>query len=312
VSKAATAFVLFIFPLLMCLTNHFCFHLGPTPRSRRDLISNLFLLSNQVFECGWDKCDFQFEDPGDALEHAVAEANGCVQRYFHQLSGSSEPTVYHCLWRNCIRAKRNQPPLPNIQRLVKHVREVHVVKAPGKIVMPQDRGKNYIASTRKHLHQHNPSSNVTHVLHHQQQQQQQVVYHHQASQQVITTPISTGSPQMNYINQQPMQHQQNVVSYVSAPVEPLFVTVPPRPQRVLHSEAYIKYIEGLQNNSSYVGHWTKTMKATRDTLGSDTTRLPSHWLGEKAKEKPGEIVDALWNLRNFMWRDAMALNRSNF
>jgi protein polybromo-1 len=268
-----------------------------------------------VFECGWDKCDYQFEDPGDALEHAVSEGNGCVQRYFHQLSGQSEPTVYHCLWRNCIRAKRNQPPLPNIQRLVKHVREVHVVKAPGKIVMPQDRGKNYIASTRKHLHQNNPSGNVTHVHHHQQQQQQQtqqVVYHHQAAQQVITTPISTGSPQMNYINQQPMQHQQNVVSYVSAPVEPLFVTVPPRPQRVLHSEAYIKYIEGLQNNSSYVGQWTRTMKATRDTLGSDTTRLPSHWLGEKAKEKPGEIVDALWNLRNFMWRDAMALNRNNF
>lgn len=239
------------------------------------------------------------------MEHAVSEGVGCVQRYFNQLSGQNEPTVFHCLWRNCIRAKRNQPPLPNIQRLVKHVREVHVVKAPGKIVQPQDRGKNYIASTRKHLQQNH--SNVVQV-----QQPQQVIYHHQAAQQVITTPISTGSPQMNYVNQQPMQHQQNVVSYVSTQVEPLFVTVPPRPQRVLHSEAYIKYIEGLQNNSSYIGQFSKTMKATKESMGTDTSRLPTHWLGEKAKEKPEEVVDALWNLRNFMWRDALALNRNQF
>lgn len=261
-------------------------------------------LPQQVFECGWDKCDYQFEDPGDALEHAVSEGVGCVQRYFSQLSGQTEPIVYHCLWRNCIRAKRNQPPLPNIQRLVKHVREVHVVKAPGKIVQPQDRGKNYVASTRKHLHPINSSAT-------QVQQSPQVVYH-QTSQQVITTPISTSSPQATYVSQQPVQHQQNVISYVSTPVEPLFVTVPPRPQRVLHSEAYIKYIEGLQNNSSYVGQWTKTMRASRESLGNDTSKLPTHWLGEKAKEKPEEVVDALWNLRNYMWRDALALNRNQF
>lgn len=238
------------------------------------------------------------------MEHAVSEGVGCVQRYFNQLSGQNEPIVYHCLWRNCIRAKRNQPPLPNIQRLVKHVREVHVVKAPGKIVQPQDRGKNYVSSTRKHL------QSINNTVTTQVQQSQQVVYHHQAAQQVITTPISTGSPQMNYLNQQPVQHQQNVISYVSAPAEPLFVTVPPRPQRVLHSEAYIRYIEGLQNNSTYVGHFKKTLKATRETLSSDTSRLPTHWLGEKAKEKPEEVVDAIWNLRNLMWRDALALSRN--
>lgn len=29
------------------------------------------------------------------------------------------------------------------------------------------------------------------------------------------------------------------------PPSPMFVTVPPRPQRLVHSDAYIKYIEGL-------------------------------------------------------------------
>lgn len=215
------------------------------------------------------------------------------------MAAQNEPIVYHCLWRNCIRAKRNQPPLPNIQRLVKHVREVHVVKAPGKIVQPQDRGRNYVASTRKHLHQ---SSQVIHP-----QVQQQIVYHqHQAPQ---TTPISTGSPQ-TIAHHQPAQP--NIINYVTSPVDPLFVIVPPRPQRVLHSEAYIKYIEGLQNNSTYVGQWDKSMKSTRETVNVDVSKLPTHWLGNRAKDKPEEVVDALWKLRNFMWRDALALSRNNY
>lgn len=254
-----------------------------------------------MFECAWDKCDFQFEDPGDALEHAVADSNGCVQRYFNQLNSQNEPIVYHCLWRNCIRAKRNQPPLPNIQRLVKHVREVHVVKAPGKIVLPQDRGRNYIPSTRRHLHQNTAAANVVHVQ--QPQTNTQIVYH-----QVQQPQIATGSPQTAIItHHQPAQ--QNVVNYVQAPAEPLFVTVPPRPQRVLHSEAYIKYIEGLQSNTPSVGNWERTLKATRENITHDISRLPTHWLGARGKEKPEQVVNALWKLRNFMWRDALALSK---
>lgn len=223
------------------------------------------------------------------------------------MASQNEPIVYHCLWRNCIRARRNQPPLPNIQRLVKHVREVHVIKAPGKIVQPQDRGRNYVSSTRKHLHQGNHGS-----VHQQPQQQhhQQVVYH--PMQVAQTTPTATGSPQTQIISHHQPPVQQNIINYVSAPVEPLFVTVPPRPQRVLHSEAYIKYIEGLQNNNSYVGNWERTLKATRENVTHDTSKLPLHWLGARGKEKPEQVVDALWKLRNFMWRDAFTLSRNNY
>lgn len=240
------------------------------------------------------------------MEHAVADSNGCVQRYFSQLNSHNEPTVYHCLWRNCIRAKRNQPPLPNIQRLVKHVREVHVVKAPGRIVQPQDRGRNYQASTRRHLHQNTANTQVVHI---QPQTHTQIVYHpHQPVQQQQV--IATGSPQASIItHHQPVQ--QNVINYVQAPAEPLFVTVPPRPQRVLHSEAYIRYIEGLQNNSSYVGNWERTLKASRENITHDMSRLPVQWLGDRGKKKPDEVIDALWKLRNFMWRDALALSRNN-
>lgn len=180
---------------------------------------------------------------------------------------------------------------------MKHVREVHVVKAPGKIVQPQDRGRNYVSSTRRHLHQNSGGQ--------MQQQQQQIIYHpHQQA------PIISGSPQTSIISHHHQPVQQNVINYVTAPVEPLFVTVPPRPQRVLHSEAYIKYIEGLQNNSPNVGNWERTLKATRETITHDTSRLPTQWLGARAKNKPEEVIDALWNLRNFMWRDALSLSKN--
>lgn len=150
----------------------------------------------QVFECCWSTCDHQFEDPGDLLEHCVADGVGCVHKHFANQASQGEP-AYHCLWRNCIRLKRNQPPLPNIQRLIKHVRDVHAIKGIGKIINPNDRSKNYLASTRKHLSANlNPTNSNTSNFSFSQQQP------------VLTTPISTGSPQLLYGHQQ----QQNVVT----------------------------------------------------------------------------------------------------
>lgn len=144
----------------------------------------------QVFECCWDKCDFQFEDPGDLLEHCVSDGNGCVHKYFSKIS---ESPVYHCLWRNCIRLKRNLPSLPNMGRLIKHVRDVHAVKGIGKIIQPNDRSKNYMSSTRKHM-------NI-----HLNQGHSQNMHNNYSSQPIMTTPISTGSPQIIYTGSQQPQ-----------------------------------------------------------------------------------------------------------
>lgn len=94
---------------------------------------------NQVFECCWDKCDWQFEDPADCLEHSIADGTGHVQTYCASLP--SNEVEYNCLWRGCIRLKKQAPPFPHLQRLVKHVREVHINKAGGRIVQPSDRSK---------------------------------------------------------------------------------------------------------------------------------------------------------------------------
>lgn len=95
---------------------------------------------------------------------------------------------------------------------------------------------------------------------------------------------------------------------MSAPIaEPLFVTVPPRPQRVLHSEAYIKYIEGLQNDTRFITPWEKTLHATRENTQIDSTKLPMHWLGPKSPEKSKDAIDELWKLRNYMMKDIVSI-----
>ena len=44
--------------------------------------------------------------------------------------------------------------------------------------------------------------------------------------------------------------------------DPLFHVVPPKPQRILHSEAYIKYIEGLSKDTRTMCNWDKQLQAT--------------------------------------------------
>lgn len=41
---------------------------------------------------------------------------------------------------------------------------------------------------------------------------------------------------------------------------PMFIAPPPRPQRLLHSEAYLKYIEGLSADSPTISKWDQSLK----------------------------------------------------
>lgn len=51
---------------------------------------------DQVFECCWDGCDWQFEDMTDCIDHCIAEQNGHVQSSF---TNASPGTFYHILFR---------------------------------------------------------------------------------------------------------------------------------------------------------------------------------------------------------------------
>ncbi|KAM9758918.1 polybromo 1, like isoform 7-T7 [Menidia menidia] len=90
------------------------------------------------------------------------------------------------------------------------------------------------------------------------------------------------------------------------PTTPMFVAPPPKTQRVLHSEAYLKYIEGLNSESGTVSKWDQTLKAQRrdaHLTKEQESRLPAHWL--KSKGAHTTMVDALWRLRDLMLRDSL-------
>ncbi|KAM9409587.1 polybromo 1, like [Pholidichthys leucotaenia] len=90
------------------------------------------------------------------------------------------------------------------------------------------------------------------------------------------------------------------------PTTPMFVTPPPKTQRVLHSEAYLKYIEGLNSESSTISKWDQTLKAQRrdaHLTKEQESRLPAHWL--KSKGAHTTMADALWRLRDLMLRDSL-------
>ncbi|XP_027032136.2 protein polybromo-1 isoform X2 [Tachysurus fulvidraco] len=95
------------------------------------------------------------------------------------------------------------------------------------------------------------------------------------------------------------------------PSTPIFVAPPPKPQRLLHSEAYLRYIEGLNAESSTVSKWDQSLSARRKDVRltkEQESRLPSHWL--KSKGAHGTMADALWRLRDLMLKDTINIRQT--
>ncbi|XP_069101022.1 protein polybromo-1-like isoform X18 [Argopecten irradians] len=93
------------------------------------------------------------------------------------------------------------------------------------------------------------------------------------------------------------------------PPSPMFVSVPPRTQRLLHSEAYLRYIEGLNADKPHISDWEKNLSATPENTLTDEGRLPAHWLAQGAGYH-GNVTDALWALRDLMMKDTMSISRT--
>lgn len=140
---------------------------APTPSSTPRTYVPPVKLPDQVWECLWDNCDYMFEDQLDCLDHAVADQKGHVSSWFasNPNRGSkcwlSHHNVYishlrytltkcvlyvldgeyQCQWKNCARIKKESPPFPSLHRLIRHVKEVHIMKSAGRVVPPSERGE---------------------------------------------------------------------------------------------------------------------------------------------------------------------------
>ena len=103
----------------------------------------------------------------------------------------------------------------------------------------------------------------------------------------------------------------NLLNLFSFPLQPapIFLAPPPKPQRLHHSDAYLRYIEGLRDGSPHMSNWNQARKPDISTMTpQQVALLPVHWLGCGYGDY-NNAVDALWALRDHMMRDALTLSR---
>lgn len=138
---------------------------------------------------------------------------------------------------------------------------------------------------------------------------------------MVGTPASGGSPYGQQVGVLGPTGQQAPPPYpgphqtgppvIQQPTTPMFVAPPPKTQRLLHSEAYLKYIEGLSAESNSISKWDQTLAARRRDVHlskEQESRLPSHWL--KSKGAHTTMADALWRLRDLMLRDTLNIRQA--
>ncbi|CAG4978753.1 unnamed protein product [Colias eurytheme] len=284
-----------------------------------------------TYECAWDTCDYQFEDINDCMEHCIGEGGNMIGTYIetkksklepghvqqhYRGGGSTSTNEYPCLWRSCTRVRKGQAPFPNLPRLLRHVRDLHVNKGNGKLTAVHERSRNFMPSSKK------PKS--------------------------YTTTLRGGvlSPGASLSGMSPMARSTpspgcgegaggagGAVGGAGGrpPLEPLFVSAPPRVQRVTHSDAYIRYIEGLHSEQKYITPWEKSltpMPANPDPAHFNMHKIPAHWMTEEAingylaqdknltesdiqkMDQNTKILRGLCALRDFMMKDAYSIYKS--
>ncbi|KAK8745940.1 hypothetical protein OTU49_017190 [Cherax quadricarinatus] len=257
-----------------------------------------------VFECMWESCDFMFEDLADLSDHLLLESTGHVHKVTQ---------VFECGWRGCSRHKKSSlAPFPMVQRLVRHVREVHIQKNTGRIIQHHDRSRNFVASTRRSLLslQPTPATPATTTYPTSGSPQSTV----QGLLQGRGSPYPPGMVMTSYSGLVPSSQMGHLpyspVGVNGSPVparsfDPIFVAPPPKTQRLLHSEAYIKYIENL--DKPFLSNWERHLMATQEnTVINDSGRLPAQWLAA-GPGTHGTVVNALWALREYMMKDSLGI-----
>ncbi|CAH2096950.1 unnamed protein product [Euphydryas editha] len=255
-----------------------------------------------TYECAWDTCDYQFEDLTDCMEHCIGDGGntGHVQQHYRSGGATNE---FPCLWRNCARVRKGQAPFPNLPRLLRHVRDLHVNKGNGRSMAVHERSRNFVPSTKKPPKTYSTS------------------FRSGLMSPGGMSPMARNTPSPGASGE----------AGARPGLDPLFVHAPPRAQRVTHSEAYIRYIEGLHSEQKYITPWEKSltpMPANPDPSHFNMHKLPTHWITEEAvsgylqqdknlsetdiqkMDQNTKILKGLCALRDFMMRDALSIYKN--
>ncbi|XP_028398159.1 LOW QUALITY PROTEIN: protein polybromo-1-like [Dendronephthya gigantea] len=124
------------------------------------------------------------------------------------------------------------------------------------------------------------------------------------------TQITQSRPQAPPMSQPtmfPIQRPQAMDTQTTeVQMTPLFHSPPPRQQKLLHSDAYLRYIEGLRDGTPHLSNWNPNKPDVTKLTPQQQSQLPVQWLGSAYNPHPS-TVDALWALREHMLNDALKL-----
>ncbi|XP_063369174.1 protein polybromo-1 [Cydia amplana] len=278
-----------------------------------------------TYECAWESCDYQFEDLADCMEHCIGDGGNMIGTFVETKKAKLEPghvqTHYRghvgdfpCVWRNCARVRKGQAPFPNLPRLLRHVRDLHVNKGNGRPIAPHERSRNYIPSSRKPP----PAKTYTNNF--------------RGGVMSPGASLSGMSPLARNTPSPGGGGEGAAVRAAPSGLEPLFVAAPPKAQRVQHSEAYIRYIEGLHSEQKYITPWEKSltpMPINPDPSHFNMQKIPAHWMTEDSingylsqdktlsetdihkMDNSAKILKGLCALRDFMMKDALCVYKNH-
>ncbi|XP_050553986.1 protein polybromo-1 isoform X8 [Spodoptera frugiperda] len=281
-----------------------------------------------TYECAWDTCDYQFEDLADCMEHCIGDGGNMIGTFIETKKPKLEPghvqqhyrgtlTEYPCVWRNCARVRKGQAPFPNLPRLLRHVRDLHVNKGNGRLMAVHERSRNFVPSSKKPAKQF--TTNV-----------RSGVMSPGASLSGMS-PLARNTPSPGAGEGGATLTVAPPAVGARPPLDPLFVAAPPRAQRLTHSEAYIRYIEGLHSEQKYITPWEKSltpMPINPDPAQFNMHKVPAHWMTEEAingylaqdkslsetdiqkMDQNSKILKGLCALRDFMMKDALYLSKT--
>lgn len=85
------------------------------------------------------------------------------------------------------------------------------------------------------------------------------------------------------------------------------MTHPPKPTRVLHSEAYLRYMDGLENGRPIQSKWDRLIAKTNENVPN--MNLPVHWLSSKGRHQ--SMKSALVQMKDMLLRDAINISYNN-
>lgn len=125
-------------------------------------------------------------------------------------------------------------------------------------------------------------------------------------QRIVQSPMKPGNPNgvAPGAKAPPNARPKEIQSRATGPL----VTNPPKPTRILHSEAYLRYMEGLDNGKPPESKWDRII-ANVHPHRAEQMNLPVHWLRNQGAHK--SLKQALVHIKDVLLRDAINPQHSN-